>query len=316
VTVKQERPDPDVLLARLREDEPDKRARLKVFFGMCPGVGKTYMMLQAARQLQSEGVDVVVAVIETHGRSETEALLRGLPSIPRRTVDYRGVALGEMDLDAVLLRRPELVLVDELAHTNAPGSRHPKRYQDVIEILDAGISVYTTLNVQHLESRVDVVRQITGVTVKETVPDSVLDRADEIQLVDLTPEQLRERLEDHKVYLGDMAQAAAANFFKLENLAALREMALRFAAERADHVMRDAMRQRKITGPWKTAERLVVAVGPDRHAESLIRWTRRIAGELNCPWIAVHVEPDAPLNPPPKRLSPEIFLWRGSSAAT
>jgi two-component system sensor histidine kinase KdpD len=302
VTEKQERPDPDTLLARLREDEPDKRARLKVFFGMCPGVGKTYTMLQAARQLQGDRVDVVVGVVETHGRSETEALLSGLPIVPRRTVNYRGVALGEMDLDGVLLRRPELVLVDELAHTNAPGSRHPKRYQDVLEILDAGISVYTTLNVQHLESRIDVVRQITGVTVKETVPDSVLDRADQIQLVDLTPEQLRERLEDHKVYLGDMAQAAAANFFKLENLAALREMALRFAAERADNVMRDAMRQRKITGPWKTAERLIVAVGPDRHAESLIRWTRRIAGELNCPWIAVHVEPDAPLEPSAKEI--------------
>jgi two-component system sensor histidine kinase KdpD len=292
VAEKQERPDPDALLARLREEERDKQARLKVFLGMCPGVGKTYTMLQAAHQLQSEGVDVVVGVVETHGRSETEVLLNGLLVIPRRTVDYRGVALAEMDLDAVLLRRPELVLVDELAHTNAPGSRHPKRYQDVLEILDAGISVYTTLNVQHLESRADVVRQITGITVKETVPDSVLDRADEIQLVDLTPEQLRERLEDHKVYLGDMAQAAAANFFKLENLAALREMALRFAAERANEDLREAMRERNISGPWKSGERLLVAVGPDAYAESLIRWTRRVAGELDCHWLAVYVEPN------------------------
>ena len=298
----QERPDPEALLERLREDEADKRAHLKVFLGMCPGVGKTYAMLQAAQQLKSEGVDVVVGVVETHGRSETEALLRGLTIIPRSAINYKGISLSEMDLDAVLLRRPKLVLVDELAHTNAPGSRHPKRYQDVLEILDAGISVYTTLNVQHLESRVDVVRQITGVGVKETVPDSVLDRAHEIQLIDLTPEELRERLEDHKVYLGDMAQAAATNFFKLENLAALREMALRFTAERADRVMRDAMRVRKIVGPWKTAERLIVAVGPDRHAESLIRWTRRVAGELNCPWIAVHVEPDAPVEASAKEI--------------
>lgn len=292
-----ERPDPEALLARLRQAEPDQRARLKVFLGMCAGVGKTYAMLQAAHQLQSEGVNLVVGVVETHGRRETEVLLNGLTVVPRRTFVNKGVSLGEMDLDAILLRRPELALVDELAHTNAPRSRHPKRYEDVLELLDAGISVYTTLNVQHIESRVDVVQQITGVDVKETVPDSVLDRADEIQLVDLTPEELRERLDADKVYLGGMAQVAAVNFFKLENLAALREMALRFAAERADDAMRDAMRERKITGPWKTAERLLVAVGPDRHAESLIRWTRRIAGELNCSWIAVHVEPDAPLEP-------------------
>jgi two-component system, OmpR family, sensor histidine kinase KdpD len=220
-----------------------------------------------------------------------------LPIVPRRSIEYKGVTLQEMDLDAILEQRPELVLVDELAHTNAPGSRHPKRYQDVLELLDAGVSVYTTVNVQHLESRVDVVHQITGVTIRETVPDSFLDRADEIQLVDLTPEQLRERLEDGKVYLGEMAQTAADHFFKFENLAALREMALRFTAERADHDVRGAMRERKISGPWKTGERLLVAVGPDAHAHSLIRWTRRIAGELGCPWIAIYVEPDAPLSP-------------------
>jgi two-component system sensor histidine kinase KdpD len=254
-------------------------------------------MLQYAHQRQRDGVDVVVGVVETHGRRETEALLVGLPVIPRRTVDYKGVTLQEMDLDAILEKQPELVLVDELAHTNVEGSRHPKRYQDVLELLDAGISVYTTLNVQHIESRVDIVRQITGVTVRETVPDSVLDRANEIQLVDLTPEQLRQRLEEGKVYVGDMADAAAANFFKLENLAALREMALRFVAERADHDVRGVMRERKISGPWKTGERLLVAVGPDAQGESLIRWTRRIAGELDCPWVAVYVEPDAPLEP-------------------
>jgi two-component system, OmpR family, sensor histidine kinase KdpD len=218
-----------------------------------------------------------------------------LPIVPRRSIEYKGVTLQEMDLDAILEQRPELVLVDELAHTNAPGTRHPKRYQDVLELLDAGISVYTTLNVQHLESRVDVVHQITGVTIRETVPDSFLDRADEIQLVDLTPEQLRERLEDGKVYLGEMAQAAADHFFKFENLAALREMALRFTAERADQDVRGAMRERKISGPWKTGERLLVAISHDAQAESLIRWTRRVAGELDCPWIAVYVEPNAPL---------------------
>jgi two-component system sensor histidine kinase KdpD len=290
------RPDPDTILAELRQESVSSRGRLTVFLGMCPGVGKTYMMLQYARQRLREGVNALVGVVETHGRSETEALLVGLPVVPRRTIDYKGVSLDEMDLDAILQQRPELVLVDELAHSNVPGSRHPKRYQDVLELLDAGISVYTTLNVQHLESRVDVVHQITGVTIRETVPDSVLDRADEIQLVDLTPEQLRERLEEGKVYLGEMAQAAAANFFKFENLAALREMALRFTAERADEDVRGAMRDRKISGPWKTAERLLVAVGPDAHAESLIRWTRRIAGELDCPWGAVYVESDTPLN--------------------
>lgn len=293
---RQERPDPDALLAELRQEASSTRGRLTVFLGMCPGVGKTYTMLQYARQRLQEGVKVIVGVVETHGRSETEALLLGLPIIPRRTINYKGVTLQEMDLDGILQLHPELVLVDELAHTNVPGSRHPKRYQDVLELLDAGISVCTTLNVQHIESRVDIVRQITGVTVRETVPDSVLDRADEIQLVDLTPEQLRQRLEEGKVYLGEMAQAASANFFKLENLAALREMALRFAAERADDVMRGAMRQRKISGPWKTGERLLVAISHDAQAESLIRWTRRIAGELDCPWLAVYVEPNAPLD--------------------
>jgi len=290
------RPDPDALLAELRQEASSNRGHLTVFLGMCPGVGKTYTMLQYARQRLREGVNLIIGVVETHGRSETEALLEGLPVIPLRSVDYKGVTLKEMDLDAILQRHPDLVLVDELAHTNVPGSRHPKRYQDVLELLDAGISVYTTLNVQHLESRVDIVHQITGVTIRETVPDSVLDRADEIQLVDLTPEQLRERLEDGKVYLGEMAQAAAANFFKFENLAALREMALRFTAERADHDVRNVMRDRKISGPWKTGERLLVAIAPDAQAESLIRWTRRIAGELDCPWLAVYVEPNAPLD--------------------
>src|SRR5581483_8063739 len=234
------RPDPDALLASLqREEKRAQRGRLKVFFGMCPGVGKTFAMLRAAQSAAREGVDLVVGVVETHGRVETEALLAGLAVVPRRTIDYRGTTLTEMDLEAVLARQPRLALVDEFAHTNAPGSRHPKRYQDVVELLEAGIDVFTTLNVQHLESRADAVRQITGVTVRETVPDSVFELADQIELVDLTPEALRARLAEGKVYLGDRAANAAENFFKDTNLTALRELALRFVAERVDKRLRE-----------------------------------------------------------------------------
>src|SRR5499433_3998957 len=216
-----ERPDPDALLAQLKRDEAKStRGKLKIFFGMSPGVGKTYAMLQAARQKQAEGCEVVVGIVETHERKETEALLEGMPIMERLQVDYRGTKLTEMDLEAILTWHPGLAVVDELAHTNAPGSRHPKRYQDVLELLDAGIDVYTTLNVQHVASRSDTVRQITEITVHETVPDSVLDLADEIILVDLTPEQLRTRLAEGKVYLGDRADWAAKNFFKESNLTA------------------------------------------------------------------------------------------------
>src|SRR6202521_6435138 len=214
-----ERPDPDELLARMKRDETAAaRGKLKIFFGMSPGVGKTYAMLQAARQNQTQGSEVVIGIVETHGRKETEALLEGLPIVPRAQLEYRGTTLNEMDLDAILTWHPGLAVVDELAHTNAPGSRHPKRYQDVLELLDAGIDVYTTLNVQHVASRSDVVRQISGVTVSETVPDSIVDLADEIVLVDLTPEQLRGRLADGKVYLGEKADWAAKNFFRESNL--------------------------------------------------------------------------------------------------
>ncbi|HEX6768777.1 MAG TPA: sensor histidine kinase KdpD [Candidatus Binatia bacterium] len=292
----QESKSPDALLADLRADEPSRQARLKVFLGMCPGVGKTYAMLRAAHQLLSEGVKVVVGVAETHGRAEIVALLDGMPAVPLRQVTYRNMALHEMDLDGILALRPDVVMVDELAHTNAPGSRHPKRYQDVLELLDAGISVYSTLNVQHIESRVDVVRQITGVTVLETVPDSILDRADEIQLIDLTPEELRQRLKEGKVYLGERAQVAGVKFFRQQNLVALREMALRLATERADQAVRQVMRERNIGGPWKSSERLMVAVGGDAGSESLIRWTRRVAGEFGCSWLAVYVDPDGAIN--------------------
>lgn len=285
------RPDPDALLEQVRkEDAAASEAKLSIFLGMCPGVGKTYAMLQAAQQLIREGKKVLVAVVETHGRKETAALLHGLEVLPRRQTEHRGHQVSEMDLDAVLARRPDVVLVDELAHTNAPGSRHPKRWQDVLEILDAGINVISTLNVQHIESRVDIVRQITGITVSEAVPDSILDRADEIELVDLPPAQLLKRLSEGKVYLGERAQTAAENFFKEDHLTALREMALRFTAETVDRDLGDMMRRRRIHGPWKSAERLMVGIAPSPYAESLIRWTRRQAASLDCPWLGVYVE--------------------------
>src|SRR6267378_4345181 len=286
-----ERPDPDKLLARMkREETAATRGKLKIFFGMSPGVGKTYAMLQAARQKQGEGCEVVVGIVETHGRKETEALVEGMPIMPRIQVEYRGTTLTEMDLDAILTWHPGLAVVDELAHTNAPGSRHPKRYQDVIELLDAGISVYTTLNVQHVASRSDTVRQISGITVSETVPDSVLDLADEIVLVDLTPEQLRQRLAEGKVYLGERAEWAAKNFFRESNLTALREMALRLVAEHVDRDLRDIMSEEKIVGPWKSSDRLLVAVSASPYSERLIRYTRRLAASMEASWIVANIE--------------------------
>jgi two-component system sensor histidine kinase KdpD len=257
---------------------------------MCPGVGKTYAMLGAGQQELRDKVDIVVGVVETHGRAETMALLEGLPVVPRRQIEYRGIQLTEMDLEAVLLRKPKLVLVDELAHTNAPGSRHPKRYQDVIELLDAGLNVYTTLNVQHIESRADAVRQITGAPVNETVPDSILELADEIELVDLTPEALLERLKDGKVYMGNRAANAAENFFKEAHLMALRELALRFTAERMDKRLREVRGLGTTQTVWRSGERLLVAVGPSPSSTQLIRWTRRMAAAQGAAWIAVNVE--------------------------
>jgi two-component system, OmpR family, sensor histidine kinase KdpD len=286
-----ERPDPDEILARMkREESAAARGKLKIFFGMSPGVGKTYAMLQAARQKQAQGCEVVVGVVETHGRQETEALLEGLPIMPRTQLEYRGTKLNEMDLDAILTWHPGLAVVDELAHTNAPGSRHPKRYQDVLELLDAGIDVYTTLNVQHVASRSDVVRQITGVSVHETVPDSILDLADEIMLVDLTPDQLRARLAEGKVYLGERAEWAAKNFFRESNLMALREMALRLVAEHVDRDLRDIMSEEKIAGPWKSGDRLLVAVSASPYSERLIRYTRRLAASMEAAWIVANIE--------------------------
>lgn len=292
------RPDPDALLAQVqRSDAVAKSGKLHIFLGMCPGVGKTYAMLQTARQRVNEGVEVLVGIVETHGRSETAALLEGMSILPRRKLEHRGFTLEEFDIDAVLARRPQLVLVDELAHTNAPGSRHAKRYQDVLELIDIGIDVYTTLNVQHIDSQVDIVRQISGVTIQETVPDSILDRAHEIQLIDLSVEKLLERMGDGKVYLGERAEQAVAGFFKEGNLTALRELALRFTAEQVDRDLEDIRRSRRVSSAWKTNARLLVGVGPSPYAESLIRWTRRAATRLNCPWIVAWVESSRVLTP-------------------
>lgn len=285
------RPDPDALLAEMQRDEARvKQGRLFIFLGMCPGVGKTYAMLQAGRQRSKEGVDVLVGIVETHGRHETASLLEALRVLPRKKLEHRGFMLEEFDIDEVLQQRPELVLVDELAHTNAPGSRHAKRYQDVLELIDSGIDVYTTLNVQHIDSQVDIVRQISGVAIQETVPDSILDRAHEIQLIDLSVEKLLERMADGKVYLGERAEQAVSGFFREGNLTALRELALRFTAEQVDRDLEDIRRAKRVSSAWKTNARLMVGVGPSPYAESLIRWTRRAATRLNCPWLVVWVE--------------------------
>jgi two-component system, OmpR family, sensor histidine kinase KdpD len=321
------RPDPDQLLAAVqRQETSQNRGKLKIFLGMAAGVGKTYAMLETARQLKDAGIDVAVGMVETHGRAETQALLEQLEVIPRQEVEYHGTILREMDLDAILARQPQLVLVDELAHTNAPGSRHLKRYQDVLEILEAGIDVYTTVNVQHFESRSDAVQQITGIRVHETVPDTLIEAADEIELIDLSPEDLRKRLFEGKVYTAERVEIAANNFFRLGNLTALREMALRLTAERVDHQLQDYMQVKHIPGPWKSSERLMVAVSPAQFSERLIRWTRRMAYSLEASWVAVHVESSRQLSDSEKegvarnlalarRLGAEVVITSGENIA-
>lgn len=293
------RPDPDLLLARVQaEDERAERGKLKIFLGYAAGVGKTYAMLEAARHRMEAGVDVVVGYIETHKRAETEALLAGLDIVPRALLDYRGTQLQEMDLDGVLARKPQLALVDELAHTNAPGSRHPKRYQDVEELLEAGIDVYSTLNIQHIESLKDVVAQITGVLVRETIPDRIFDAASDIELIDLPTDELRQRLAEGKVYVPDQAERAAHQFFRSGNLAALRELALRRAAQRVDRQMRAYMQSRAIAGPWAAGERMMVAISAHPLSERLVRAGRRMATQTNGEWVVVYVEtPDHPRLP-------------------
>jgi two-component system sensor histidine kinase KdpD len=281
------RPSPDALLEQAGEEG---RGRLKIFLGAAPGVGKTYEMLSQARQRRVDAGDVVIGVVETHGRVETDALTKGFEIIPKKRLLYKGRVLAEMDLDAILVRKPKLVLVDELAHTNAPGSRHPKRYLDVEEILDHGIDVYSTLNVQHLESLNDVVAQITRVRVRETVPDSVLDRADDVELVDLTPEDLLQRLKEGKVYFADAAERAVQNYFVPGNLTALRELALRRTAQRVDAQMVNYMRAHAIQGPWEAGERVLVCIDERPGSAALVRYTRRLADKLRASWTTIHVE--------------------------
>ena len=286
-----ERPDPDQLLRQVQEEETRaQRAKLKIFFGAAPGVGKTYAMLAEARERKAVGVNVVAGVVETHGRSETLAMMEGLEVLPRHDLPYGGQFLPEFDLDAALKRRPSLILMDELAHSNVLGSRHNKRWQDVMELLDAGIDVYTTLNVQHLESLRDVVAQITGIIVRENVPDTVLERADEVELVDLPPDELLERLRDGKVYLPDQARHAKDRFFRKGNLLALRELALRHTAESVDAQMRRYMASEGIHKTWAAGDRLMVCVASTDLSTRLIRATRRMSGALGAPWVALYVE--------------------------
>jgi len=281
------RPSPEALLQQAAQEG---QGRLKIFLGAAPGVGKTYKMLTSAQTARAEGIDVAVGVVETHGRTETQALLEGLEILPRRRIEYRDHVLEEMDLDAILARRPALVLVDELAHSNVTGSRHPKRYLDVEELLAAGIDVYTTLNIQHVESLNDVVAQITQIRVRETVPDSILDRADDIEIVDLSPDDLIERLREGKVYVAAEAERALRNYFKPGNLTALRELALRRTAQRVDEQMLRYMQAHAISGPWAAGERVLVCVNEEPSAFGLIRYTKRLADRLHAPWTAAYIE--------------------------
>jgi len=283
------RPSPEALLEVARSEEAG-RGRLKVFLGAAPGVGKTYEMLLSARSRQAAGADVAAGIVETHGRAETEALLTGLEIVPRKPVEYKGRVLEEMDLDALLARRPQLALVDELAHTNAPGSRHPKRYLDVEELLAAGIDVYTTLNIQHVESLNDVVAQITRIRVRETVPDSILDRADDIEVIDLAPDELMQRLREGKVYVPKQAERALKHYFSPGNLTALRELALRRTAQRVDEQLLTHMKAHAIEGPWAAGERVLVCISEDPHSAGLVRYTKRVADRLRAPWTALYIE--------------------------
>jgi two-component system, OmpR family, sensor histidine kinase KdpD len=283
------RPSPDALLDIVRR-EGSGAGRLKIFVGAAPGVGKTYEMLLEAHARKRDGYDVVVGLVETHGREETQALLTGLEIIPRQRIDHKGLWLEEMDLDAILKRHPQIVVVDELAHTNPAGSRHPKRYLDVEELLGAGISVYTTVNIQHIESLNDVVAQITRIRVRETVPDSVFDQAASIELVDLTPEDLIQRLKDGKVYVPKTARRALEHYFSPGNLTALRELAMRRTAERVDSQLLAHMRANAIPGPWPAGQRLLVCISEDPRAAGLVRYTRRLADRFHAPWTALYIE--------------------------
>jgi len=285
------RPDPDELLASLRqEEEKSKRGKLKIFFGMCAGVGKTYTMLKTARSEKNKGNDILIGVIETHKRPETEEMVEGFEIVPRRNIEYKTGLVQEMDLDAIIARKPHTVLVDELAHTNAPGSRHFKRYQDVLEILENGINVYTTLNVQHLESRSETVAQITGIVVRETLPDEIFENADEVELVDLTTIELLQRLSEGKVYSPERSREAIENFFREGNITALREMALRIVADRVDKQLHDYMQQKRIRGPWKSGMHLLVAIDYSPNSTRLLRWAKNLSYSMGAVIQALYVE--------------------------
>lgn len=281
------RPSPDALLEHAKRES---RGKLKIFLGAAPGVGKTYEMLMSGRARKSDHVDVIIGVVETHGRRETEALVEGFEIVPRRRIDYRGQFLEEMDIDAILERRPQLVLVDELAHTNAAGSRHPKRYMDVEELLSQGIEVYSTLNIQHVESLNDIVAQITQIRVRETVPDSIIDRADDVEIIDITPDDLIKRLKDGKVYMPTTARRAIENYFSPGNLTALRELALRRTAQRVDEQLLNHMQAHAISGPWAAGDRVLVCIDHGRNGPSLVRHARRLADRMRAPWAVVHLE--------------------------
>ena len=283
------RPSPEALLEAARREE-GRVGKLRIFVGAAPGVGKTYEMLHQAHARRKDGYDVVAGIVETHGRRDTEALLEGLETVPRRHVQYKEQTLDEMDLDAIIARRPQIVLVDELAHTNAEGSRHPKRYLDVEELMSRGIDVYTTVNIQHIESLNDVVAQITHVRVRETVPDAVFDRADAVELVDLTPDDLIQRLKEGKVYVPKQAERALEHFFSPANLTALRELALRRTADRVDEQLLTEMQARAIQGPWAAGERILVCISDDSRCAGLVRYAKRLADRLHGPWVALHVE--------------------------
>ncbi len=292
------RPDPDELLARIGGAETNNRGRLKIFFGMAAGVGKTFEMLRDSQKAKSEGIDIVIGYLETHGRKETEAQAEGLTVIPRRKSKYKEVDLEEMDIDSILERKPDLVLVDELAHTNVPGSRHPKRYQDVLEILDHGINVYSTLNVQHLESRAGIVEELSGAPVSERVPDSILEVADEVELIDLVPDDLIKRLKEGKVYPSDKVPQALNSFFRIPNLTALRELSLNYTSKLVDR----ELSRLEPTKDSKLSEKILVAIGPSPSGAELIRYTKRIAFGLKCPWVAVYVNDGRFLNEESKKL--------------
>lgn len=288
------RPNPEEILKRIQEEEeknaPRLRGRLKIYLGFCAGVGKTYHMLEDARVAVRNGIKALIGVVETHGRAETEALLEGLEVLPRKKIEYNGLMLEEMDVDSILSIKPELVIVDELAHTNVPGSRHDKRYQDVDELLNAGINVYTTLNIQHIESQIDIVQQISYITIHETVPDNILEQADEIELIDLTPENLLERLQEGKVYIPEKAKQAMKKFFRKGNLLALRELSLRYTAKRVDEDVLSYKQRYAITTPWPVDSKILVGFSTSPTSERLLRITHRMAYEMNAEWHAVYVE--------------------------